>query len=273
MRHSKYHKSLVSLVRVVLLLVTYHLSLITASAQVGEYRNSFAVGVNGGYLLSKVSFVPEVPQDYSDGLTGGLTLRYTSEKYFNSICALTAEVNYSQMGWKESILTINDEPVINRATGLAEEYRRKITYIQVPLLARLGWGRERKGLQAFIQLGPQLGFYLDESTEANFDLDYPEIYERASHISGPTVGDAVFSNMYHMPVENKFDYGITGGAGIEFSHPKIGHILLEGRYYFGLANIYGNTKKDFFAKSNHNTIIIKMSYLFDVFKTKNPKIK
>jgi hypothetical protein len=76
-----------------------------------------------------------------------------------------------------------------------------------------------------------------------------------------------------MPVEKKFDYGIVGGAGIEFSLPKIGHILLEGRYYFGLGNIYGNTKQDYFGKSNQQAIVIKMSYLYDIFKTKNSNIK
>lgn len=238
----------------------------TARAQVGDYRNNLAIGINGGYMLSSISFVPEVPQTMLGGLTGGLTIRYTCEKYFSSICAITAEVNYSQTGWKEEILDADDQPVVNGETGLAEEYSRRINYIQVPLLARLGWGRERKGLQGFIQIGPQLGFYLDESTKANFNIDHPNTGDRISHISGPDIGGVHFSNMYHMPVENKLDYGIVGGAGIELSLSKMGHILLEGRYYFGLGNIYGNSKKDYFARSNYNNITVKMTYLFDVFK-------
>ncbi len=75
-----------------------------------------------------------------------------------------------------------------------------------------------------------------------------------------------------MDIENKFDYGIAGGAGIEFSNPHIGHFLLEGRYYYGLGNIYGNSKRDYFGKSNFGNIVIKLTYLFDVIKTKN-KIK
>ena len=145
----------------------------TLMAQVGEYRSDFAFGVNGGYTLSNVGFVPEVPQTYLGAPTFGVTLRYTCEKYFKSVCAIVAEVNYVQMGWKEEILNKNDEPVINSQTGLAEEYSRKINYIQVPIMARLGWGRERNGLQAYFQIGPQVGFYLDESTEANFDIDHP----------------------------------------------------------------------------------------------------
>ena len=33
-----------------------------AAAQVGEFRKDFAVGVNGGYVMSNVAFTPKVPQ-------------------------------------------------------------------------------------------------------------------------------------------------------------------------------------------------------------------
>ena len=51
-------------------------------AQVGEYRTDLAVGVSAGYVSSNVSFVPEVPQDRLGGFIGGVTARYTCEKYF-----------------------------------------------------------------------------------------------------------------------------------------------------------------------------------------------
>jgi len=211
------------------------------------------------------------------GRTAGITLRYTAEKYFKSICAVVAEVNYSQIGWKERIWDANDNPVINSETGLEEEYSRIVNYIQVPFFARMGWGRERRGFQAFFQIGPQLGLYLNEKTEANFNLDNPNVFDRISNVSGPDVmvdgQEFHYSNMYHMPIENKFDYGIAGGLGLEFSHRKLGHFLLEGRYYFGLGNIYGNTKRDYFAKSNIQNIVVKLSYLFDITRTNNPKIK
>ena len=39
-------------------------------AQVGEFRKDFAIGVNGGYVLSNVAFTPKVPQ----GMLGVLPL-------------------------------------------------------------------------------------------------------------------------------------------------------------------------------------------------------
>ena len=256
--------------RLLFILITYHLSLVTSFAQVGEHRSELAVGVSGGVAMSTIGFLPKIPQSLHNGPTGGLVVRYTSEKYFKSICAIVAEVNYARMGWKESILDEADEPVVNAATGLAEAYQRDISYVQVPVFARLGWGRERRGLQVFFQAGPQLGYYLSESTKANFDIEHPNVYDRMSLISS-SVQNA--SNMYYMPVENKLDYGIAAGLGLEFSHPAVGHFVLDGRYYYGLGNIYGNTKRDYFAISNYATIYVKLSYLFDIARTKNPKIK
>ena len=234
-----------------------------ASAQVGEHRNDFAVGGNAGYILSNISFVPSVPQGMHGGITGGLSFRYTCEKYFKSICAIYAEVNYAQIGWKEEILDIEDQPVINPKTEQEEEFQKTINYIQIPVLARLGWGRERSGFQFFFNIGPQFGIYLNESTKANYDVMHPNMLKRVS----PVIAQDTMS------VENKFDYGIAGGIGLEFSHRKLGHFLVEGRYYFGLGNIYGDSKRDYFARSNHGNIVIKLTYLFDLIRTQNDKIK
>ena len=141
---------------------------VSASAQVGEYRTDLAIGFSGGYSLSSVSFVPKVPQDQLGGLTGGFTARYTCEKYFKSICALVAEVNYSQIGWKERIWDMNDEPVVmHNDPSQTLRYSRKMTYLQIPVLARLGWGRERSGMQFFFQVGPQLGLYMSDKVDSN----------------------------------------------------------------------------------------------------------
>lgn len=251
-----------------------------AVAQVGDYRKDLAVGFNGGVVMSNVAFVPKVPQSMLNGPTFGLTARYTCEKYFNSICAVVAEVNYSQMGWKEEILDLDNQPVpLHTDESQSLAFQRKISYVQVPLLARLGWGRERSGFQFFIQLGPQVGFYLNDKTESNFDVHDPAF--------NPNVKDGYYSPDYQyankrvshvvaqdtMAIENKVDYGIALAAGLEFSNRHLGHFIVEGRYYYGLGNIYGNTKRDYFGRSNFGNIIVKLTYLFDIIRTKNSKIK
>ena len=261
-------------------LFTFHYSLFTASAQVGEYRTDFAVGFNGGYTMSSIAFVPKVPQGQLGGLTAGFSARYTCEKYFKSICAVVGEVNLAQIGWQENILDINDQPVpLHTDETQTLQYARKMSYVQIPVFARLGWGRERKGFQGFFQIGPQVGFFLSEKTDANFDAHDPAFnpgikdgyYSPSYRYAESRVSDVVAQDT--MAVENTFDYGVAAGVGLEFSHPKLGHFLIEGRYYYGLGNIYGASKRDYFARSNFGNIVIKFTYLFDIIRTKDSKIK
>ncbi len=212
-------------------------------AQVGEYRNTLAIGVNGGYALNKVNFDRTIKQAFHGGMTGGMTVRYTSEKYFGIYCAVQAEVNFTQLGWKEVIETSPDT------------YQRDINYVQVPLLAHLAFGKEHRGVQGFINLGPQLDFYVSDKEKRNEWL--PGTPQRPNRVI----------EQYGLPVQKKFQYGITGGAGMEIN-TAAGHFIVEGRYCFGLSDIFNNGKSDPFGRSANGAIVAKVSYLFDVIKTK-----
>lgn len=225
-----------SILTAMLLFCTIHIQ-----AQVGEYRRDFAIGVNGGYVMNKATFDPTIKQAYHGGMTGGLTMRYICEKYFAMYCAIQAEVNYAQMGWKE---TVNDFP---------DYYNRTVNYFQIPVLARLGFGKEVKGVMAYLVLGPQIGFYNSDSSKQTDNW--------------LTNREGTFTAQYEA-IQNKFEYGLTGGLGIEINTRHAGHFMIEGRYYFGLSDMFHNGKKDFFGRSANGAIIAKASYLFDVVKTK-----
>jgi hypothetical protein len=177
--------------------------------------------------------------------TFGFTARYTCEKYFKSLCSIQMEVNYANLGWEENIETSSDT------------YKRDINYIQVPLLARMGWGYEQRGALFYIVAGPQVGFCISEKGHKGGLFDESTLNLRPGLIY----------QQYDMPVKNKFEYGITAGAGLEIN-TKIGHFFVEGRYYYGLSDIFGNGKKDVFGRSANGTIVIKAGYLFDIVKTK-----
>lgn len=217
----------------------------TALAQVGELRSNLALGFNGGYNLSSVDFSPTIKQGLQPGLTGGFTLRYTTEKYFALICAAQLEVNYAQRGWKE---VIDD--------GSNNTYSRTTNYIEIPFFAHLGWGKEERGLQFFINAGPQLGLFLSDEEHYGFSKEYPwDESKRPNNIT----------KQYGKKVENKLEYGIAGGLGMELK-TKIGNFLIEGRYFFGLADMFGNSKADPFGRSANTTITGKISYLIDITK-------
>lgn len=210
-----------------------------ASAQVGEQRHNFALGLNGGINLNSVSFSPTVRQSNLMGITGGLTARYISERYFKMICGAQIEVNFSQHGWDEYY---QDYPDL--------QYTRKMNYVEIPLLAHLAFGKEKRGLQFFIHAGPQIGFFLSDSyTQSGPWEDY----------------SSVVVEQHDKKVDNKFDYGIAAGLGVELK-TGAGNFLLEGRYYYALADFYSSTKKDYFSRSAHGVITAKLTYLFDLVK-------
>lgn len=232
-----------------LFLLTYLIA-ITAMAQVGEPRRTISVGVNGGVSLSQISFDPTIKQAMHVGPTFGLTLRLVGEKYFKTLCALQIELNHSQLGWKEDIYSSADEP-------LTDTYARHAYYLQPAMLARLGWGYENRGLMGYILAGPQFGYLYRESTERGPTWTTDEE-------GNPDRPGGVFAQ-YSMPIEHKFDYGITAGAGVEWA-TSIGRFALDGRYYYGLSDLFGNSKRDFFSRSNLGVITIKLTYLIDIRK-------
>lgn len=220
------------------------------TAQVGEARHDFAIGFNGGMAMNTVSFDPTIKQSMHTGPTFGLTMRYTCEKYFTMVCAIQMEVNYARLGWKEDIMSYYDEP-------LPDRYQRHHHYIQVPVLARLGWGREERGMMGYLVAGPQIGYCFSETTEQSeeWTLTSTGVPNRPNNMYA----------QYSMPIERKLDYGITAGLGAELN-TKAGHFMIEGRYYYGLSDLFGNSKKDTFSRSANGTIVAKVSYLFSISK-------
>ncbi|MBR5803455.1 MAG: PorT family protein [Bacteroidaceae bacterium] len=213
------------------------------NAQITEYRNNLAVGFNGGVTFNNITFSPNVKQSFHQGIVGGFTARYISEKYFSMICGLQVECNFSQRGWKEKI-----------EDGTRNTYQRTLNYVELPFLAHLAFGADNRGTRFFINAGPQFAFFMNDKEERGGQEPWDPSHRPNNVIY-----------QYGKAVENKLDYGITGGLGVELL-TGIGHFLFEGRYYYGLSDIYGNSKKDDFSRSGLSTIYGKVTYLFDLTK-------
>ena len=213
-------------------------ALLPVTAQVGDPRQNFAIGINAGANYNNVSLQPSIKQNGLIGMTGGVTARYISEKYFAMICGVQLELNYSQRGWDEKFEELNDD----------RSYSREMSYIEVPFLAHLAFGKER-GAQFFLNIGPQFGLMISDKEKS----------------SGTWSNTQLAGEQYGKKIDNSFDYGIVGGAGLEI-RTKAGNFLVEGRYYYGLSDFYNNTKKDYFGRSAHTTISARVTYLFDLKK-------
>ncbi|MEG1585519.1 MAG: porin family protein [Bacteroidales bacterium] len=206
----------------------------TAFAQ-KPFPKEHSLGVTGGVVLSKMSFQPiTIVQDYKMGPSFGITYRYIEEKYFG----IQAELLYTRRGWKDRL---EDYPDLF--------FERSMDYIELPILSHIFFGNNR--FRGFVNLGPKFAYYLSDSKNTN-------ITEKI---------DGVETAHHTLAVSKKFDYGITGGAGIELRFGR-NSILLEGRYYFGLGDIFPNEKKDIFEASSNQNISVSATYLFHLKRKK-----
>lgn len=218
-------------------------------AQVGEHRCDLSIGFTGGYTMNTMDFVPKIKQTQKGSPMIGFSSRYVCEKYFTTICAVELELLYNNLGWKEVI-----------EDGSENTYKRDWHFLEMPILMQMGWGRERRGLKFLFEAGPQVGLYLSGKEHRG----------GAAWDTSKRPNGVVYQ--YAKDPDRKIDYGIAAGLGLEFSSP-IGHILLQGRYYYGLGDMYDNSKRGKFGRSANQTILVKMTYLFDLVRTKGDNIK
>ncbi len=194
-------------------------------------------GAKGGVTFSQLSISPNIKQSFEMGTLGGITMRYAEEQFFGIIL----ELNYSQKGWKEKFIESDAQ----------YQYSRTLNYVELPFLAHIYFGK--KSFRFFINLGPQIGFCVGESTKSNFDLG-----------AIPKFSTNRETTHYNMGVDKPFDYGLTGGVGCEFRIKNRHSIVMEGRYYFGLADIFNNKSADYFSVSSNQSILASISYMYNI---------
>lgn len=220
--------------RLAVILTTALLAL-TATAQT-HYKGTIAVGGKAGASFSKVNFNPSVQQTMEPGVTAGVTFRYIEEKNFG----LIAELNMTQRGWKEAFDDID------------YNYSRKFTYLELPIMTHIYFGNRVKG---FFNLGPELNVMLGNNIKSNF------AYQEAASLEY-FIQDTRHIEQLTMEVNNKLDYGICVGAGMEVGLNTKHSLLLEGRFYYGLTDVFPNHKTDIFSGSNSMSVTVTLGYFY-----------
>lgn len=215
-------------------------SLVTllASAQT-HYEGRISLGGKAGVSLSRVNFNPTVQQSMRPGMTAGVMFRYIEEKNFG----LIAELNLTQRGWCENF---EDKEL---------SYSHSFTYVEFPIMTHIFFGNQR--VKGFFNLGPELDVMIADGISSNFDyhnaatMDYFMLDTR--HIEQMT-----------MKVNNRLDYGICAGAGMEININPKHSLLLEGRFYYGLTDVFPNHKTDIFSSSNSLGITVTLGYFYQL---------
>lgn len=197
------------------------------------------LGALGGAVMSNYNFSPKVTQDMALGYTAGLAVRYIEEEIFG----LQVEFLMTKRGIKDHF-----DP--EQYPSLS--YQRSLIYLEMPIMAHVYFNIGEKS-EIAVDLGPKLGYYLSSSSESQ--LDGPEWIQAQN---------SVYHGYKHhdLEVTKRFDYGLQAGLGYEFKINKEISVQLQGRYYFGLGNMFPDKKSDAFENSNNNQIQIVAAVWF-----------
>ena len=188
----------------------------------------------GGVNMSSYTFNPSVTQDQSLGYVAGVGVRYIEEKYFGLQC----ELLMARRGIKD------------RYDNYPEyHFERTLTYVELPLMAHVYFNMGKRNEVAF-DVGPKLAYYLYDGTSGNLDSGFD--LTRAEH-----------QYAHHdMDVSQRLDYGIQAGLGYEFKFSRQLSLQVQGRYYFGLGDMFPSTKADTFETSSNQSVQIVMALWF-----------
>jgi hypothetical protein len=205
---------------------------ISGSRAQNLFHPEWAVGASGGVNFSSVGFSPKVQESMLTGYGGGLTLRWNTEKSLG----LQLELNFKQQGWKENF----EDP--EKPENAGYHFQRRMNYVEIPFMTHIYFGGGQTKI--YVNLGPQIGLLLSESTEENLNGAEPQKVN-AQHT---------------MLAEKKIEWGLGGGPGLEI-RTGMGYFLLEGRYYYALSDFYNTRHQDTFAKASTQLISVKLTYL------------
>jgi hypothetical protein len=206
-----------------LILALFSYFLLRVEAQ-DSFKPSTHVGFHGGINLSAVSFFPKVEQELLTSRALGIVFRHISEPHIG----LQIEANLSGKGWKEIIDSVGS-------------YTRRLETVDVPIMAVFIAGS--KLVQFAFTIGPYVSYLRHEKETINI------------------ADTAYFLDYYHIPLQNDWEFGFTGGIGIEF-HTKIGAFGLKASYNHSLTNIFPlNTDVHYFYGSRNQVINAGLFYL------------
>lgn len=222
-------------------IILFTLILGIVNAQSNAFEKELYIGFGGGALSSSIDFQPSKLQLFNMGMHAGVSAKYITEKNLG----LLLELNYVQKGWEEEF---EDNPEY--------QYNRALHYLELPFMTHIYFGNK---VRFVINAGPQVGFLFGDNTSMSDSFK--------EHLSSAIEESPNDPSVAQYTAElRRFDYGITGGIGMEFKS-GVGNFQLEGRYYFGLGDIFENrkSKNNVFNRSANRNIVAKLTYFFPLF--------
>ncbi|MBK5196288.1 MAG: PorT family protein [Proteiniphilum sp.] len=211
-------------------------------AQKQTFKDELYLGAGGGAMFTSVDFMPTVQQMFNTGVYGGIAAKYISEKHLG----LVGEINFAQRGWKEEF---------DPATDFS--YKRTLNYIEVPFMTHVYFGNKARFI---LNAGPQISILIGDKQEMSQALADDLATRQAADPDAPIGVQYGFTGEM-----SRVDYGLVGGVGMALK-TAIGDFDLEGRYYFGLGDLFNSRRSDdaYFSRSAHRLIEAKLTYYLKI---------
>lgn len=199
-----------------------------SSAERPPFEQRLWFGAHGGVLASRFGFTPSVRQRTYMGYLGGAVVRYDVERG----ASMQLEVNYQRSGWRERY----DESGVS--------YERALDYLDVPVLSHLYF--DLGGSKLFLNLGPFVGYQLKESAQ----------------LSGEEAMSDQDKLRHAIATRYRFFWGLGGGPGISIALGGRQRLELEGRFVYGLGNLFSTARTSPYVQSSEMRFGVTMNYLF-----------
>ena len=224
----------------ILLISTFSTSNLFAQKEV--FKNELYIGIGAGANASRVDFVPSIPQELKFDYHAGISAKYITQKHLG----LLLEANYSRRGWLEEFDEDSDF-----------SYSRTLNYLEIPIMTHVYFGEKTRFI---INLGPQISFLINDKQEMSNALA-ADIEAREETDPNAPIG------VQYSPLGDlkRLAYGLVGGVGIELQ-TGIGAFDVEGRYYFGLGDVFESRRSQnaHFGRSAHRIIEAKLTYYLQI---------
>ncbi|MEG1538348.1 MAG: outer membrane beta-barrel protein, partial [Muribaculaceae bacterium] len=110
--------------------------------------------------------------------------------------------------------------------------------------------------RGFFNLGPEIGLMIGDKSKSNFDVNNIKAI--------PNFPAKRQTAQFTLPVNSIFDYGISAGLGCEYIIKGKNSIMLEGRFYYGLGNVFSSHKADIFSASSGMSIMVSLGYMYRI---------
>lgn len=180
-----------------------------------------ALGFRGGITLSTAMFTPSVTRGT---MPVGMYFGLDYRLIAEKYFGLHIELGYDQRGFST-----------RDSDGHA--FRRRMDYLDLPLMAHFTFGRRM--FRFYFELGPEISVML---------------YDRKA-------GEATTLPEQSLNPARRFDWGLTGGIGIEFN-TRAGIYTLAGRYSYGFGNIFADRTGSNFTQSSNQNIRITIGWMW-----------